>query len=42
MVGDRASHDGGGVQLGITTLLLAPPATAAEPNNLDRILALVD
>jgi hypothetical protein len=41
MVGDRASHDGGGVKAGIATLLVSPPATAHEPNGLDRVVRLV-
>ena len=42
MVGDRASHDGGAVQLGITTLLLPPLRTADGPRNLAAVLALID
>ena len=41
MVGDRASHDGGAPALGITTLLLAPVASADTPVGLARVLALV-
>jgi HAD superfamily hydrolase (TIGR01509 family) len=40
MVGDRASHDGGAVALGITTLLVSPPTDVREGNGLDRVLAL--
>jgi FMN phosphatase YigB (HAD superfamily) len=42
MVGDRASHDGGAAAAGITTLLLAPAASAETPVGLARVLALVD
>ncbi len=41
MVGDRASHDGGAVAAGITTLLLTPVASADTPVGLSRVLALV-
>jgi HAD superfamily hydrolase (TIGR01509 family) len=41
MVGDRASHDGGAVAAGITTLLLAPVASADTPVGLARVLAVV-
>src|SRR5262249_45723052 len=41
MVGDRASHDGGAVAVGMTTLLL-PPLHVVVPRDLDRVLALVD
>ena len=41
MVGDRASHDGGAVAAGITTLLLPPVASAETPVGLARVLALV-
>jgi HAD superfamily hydrolase (TIGR01509 family) len=41
MVGDRASHDGGAVAVGMTTLLL-PPLHVVAPRDLDRALALVD
>jgi HAD superfamily hydrolase (TIGR01509 family) len=40
MVGDRTSHDGGAVALGIATLLL-PKLTDLVPRRLDRVLALV-
>ena len=39
MVGDRASHDAGGVSLGITTLIL-PPAPSFGPRGLDTVLRL--
>jgi HAD superfamily hydrolase (TIGR01493 family) len=42
MVGDRASHDGGAVALGITTLLLPSLSTATEPRGLAMVLGLVD
>jgi HAD superfamily hydrolase (TIGR01509 family) len=42
MVGDRASHDGGAVALGITTLLLPEVASADVPVGLHRVLALLD
>jgi HAD superfamily hydrolase (TIGR01493 family) len=42
MVGDRASHDGGAVALGIITLLLPPLRTADAPRNLGTVLALAD
>ena len=42
MVGDRASHDGGAVALGITTLLMPPLRTADVPRDLGVVLALVD
>jgi len=42
MVGDRASHDGGAVAVGITTLLVPPLRTADVPRNLGVVLALVD
>ncbi len=41
MVGDRASHDGGGVAAGITTLLLPAVASADREVGLARVLALV-
>jgi HAD superfamily hydrolase (TIGR01509 family) len=41
MVGDRASHDGGAVAAGITTLLLPAVASADNPVGLERVLALV-
>jgi HAD superfamily hydrolase (TIGR01509 family) len=41
MVGDRASHDGGAVAAGITTLLLRAGAPADGPRGLDHVLALV-
>jgi HAD superfamily hydrolase (TIGR01509 family) len=40
MVGDRASHDGAAAAAGITTLLLAPVASADTPVGLNRVLAL--
>jgi HAD superfamily hydrolase (TIGR01509 family) len=42
MVGDRASHDGGAVAFGITTLLVPPLRTAEAPRSLGVVLALVD
>ena len=39
MVGDRASHDAGGVPLGITTLIL-PPAPSLWRRGLDAVLRL--
>jgi putative hydrolase of the HAD superfamily len=42
MVGDRASHDGGAVALGITTLLLPWLPTAARPRGLAIVLGLLD
>jgi HAD superfamily hydrolase (TIGR01493 family) len=42
MVGDRATHDGGAVALGITTLLLPSLPTATEPQGLAMVLGLVD
>jgi HAD superfamily hydrolase (TIGR01509 family) len=42
MVGDRASHDGGAVAIGITTLLLPPLRTAEVPRNLGIVLAMLD
>jgi len=42
MVGDRASHDGGAVAVGIPTLLLPPLRRAAAPRNLAGIVALAD
>jgi HAD superfamily hydrolase (TIGR01509 family) len=41
MVGDRPSHDGGGVAAGITTLLL-PTLTELQPRGLDLVLTLAD
>ena len=41
MVGDRASHDGVAVKYGITTLLLPPPVSAADPVGLAKVVALV-
>jgi HAD superfamily hydrolase (TIGR01493 family) len=42
MVGDRASHDGGAVALGITTLLMPPLRTAERPRDLGVVLAMLD
>jgi len=42
MVGDRASHDGGAVAFGITTLLMPPLRTADAPRNLGVVLAMLD
>jgi HAD superfamily hydrolase (TIGR01493 family) len=42
MVGDRASHDGGAVAFGITTLLVPPLRTADVPRNLGVVLAMLD
>src|SRR5437588_2704475 len=42
MVGDRASHDGGAVAVGITTLLAPPLRTAEVPRNLRLVLGLID
>jgi len=42
MVGDRASHDGGGVVVGIPTLLFPPGLPAHLPRGLDRVVRLVD
>jgi HAD superfamily hydrolase (TIGR01493 family) len=42
MVGDRASHDGGAVAIGITTLLFPPFRSAIQPRNLGRVIALID
>jgi len=42
MVGDRASHDGGAVAFGITTLLLPPLRTADAPRNLGIVLAMLE
>ena len=41
MVGDRASHDGGAVACGITTLLLPGVPTADDPVGLAQVLRLV-
>jgi FMN phosphatase YigB (HAD superfamily) len=41
MVGDRASHDGGAVACGITTLLL-PPLHTADRRKLDVVLGVLD
>ncbi|HCO03198.1 MAG TPA: hypothetical protein DIT48_07535 [Actinobacteria bacterium] len=40
MVGDRASHDGGAAEAGITTLILPPPMDAG-PRGLDIVLRLL-
>ena len=42
MVGDRVSHDGGAVALGIPTLLLPSLRTADAPRGLAAVVALVD
>jgi HAD superfamily hydrolase (TIGR01509 family) len=42
MVGDRPSHDGGAVALGITTLLLPSLPTATEPRGVAVVLGLSD
>jgi HAD superfamily hydrolase (TIGR01509 family) len=41
MVGDRASHDGGAVACGITTLLLPGVASADDPVGLAQVLRLI-
>jgi HAD superfamily hydrolase (TIGR01509 family) len=41
MVGDRASHDGAAVAVGITTLLLGGDASDLGPRDLHRVVALV-
>ncbi|TNM63275.1 hypothetical protein FHN55_15720 [Streptomyces sp. NP160] len=40
VVGDRASHDGAAVDLGITTLLV-PPLQSPHERRLQRVLDLV-
>jgi HAD superfamily hydrolase (TIGR01509 family) len=42
MVGDRASHDGGAADAGITTLILPPPPVALVPRGLDAVIRFVD
>jgi HAD superfamily hydrolase (TIGR01509 family) len=42
MVGDRASHDGGAIALGITTLLVPSLPTADVPRHLSAVIALID
>jgi HAD superfamily hydrolase (TIGR01509 family) len=42
MVGDRATHDGGAVALGITTLLLPSLPAATDPRGLAIVLGLLD
>jgi HAD superfamily hydrolase (TIGR01509 family) len=41
MVGDRASHDGGAVACGVTTLLLPGVASADDPVGLAQVLRLI-
>ncbi|HEX5251375.1 MAG TPA: HAD family hydrolase, partial [Gaiellales bacterium] len=41
MVGDRASHDGGAADAGITTLILPPPPIDLVPRGLDVVTRLV-
>lgn len=41
MVGDRASHDGAAAELGVTSLILPPPAGPGEPRGLEHVLRLV-
>ena len=41
MVGDRASHDGGAADAGITTLILPPPPPELVPRGLDAVTRLV-
>ena len=41
MVGDRASHDGGAADAGITTLILPPPPPDLVPRGLDVVTRLV-
>jgi HAD superfamily hydrolase (TIGR01509 family) len=38
MVGDRASHDGGGAVAGITTLILPSPPALLEPRGLEAVV----
>jgi FMN phosphatase YigB (HAD superfamily) len=40
MVGDRASHDGGAAEVGITTLILPPAPTVVGPRGLDAVVRL--
>ncbi len=42
MVGDRASHDGGAIALGITTLLVPSLPTTDVPRQLSAVIALID
>ena len=42
MVGDRASHDGGAADAGITTLILPPPPAELVPRGLDAVIRFVD
>jgi HAD superfamily hydrolase (TIGR01509 family) len=41
MIGDRASHDGGAVKVGIETWLLPVAIDADRPRGLDRVLSFV-
>jgi len=42
MFGDRASHDGGAADAGITTLILPPPPAEFAPRGLDAVIRFVD
>jgi HAD superfamily hydrolase (TIGR01509 family) len=42
MVGDRASHDGGAVAVGMPTLLLPPLQTTDVPRGLHAVIVLVE
>jgi HAD superfamily hydrolase (TIGR01509 family) len=41
MVGDRASHDGGAADAGVTTLILPTPPVELVPRGLDIVLRMV-
>jgi FMN phosphatase YigB (HAD superfamily) len=41
MVGDRCSHDGGAVDVGIATFILPPPPTVNGPRGLDAVTRLL-
>ncbi len=41
MVGDRCSHDGGAVDVGILTLILPPPPTVVGARGLDAVTRLL-
>jgi HAD superfamily hydrolase (TIGR01549 family) len=41
MVGDRCSHDGGAVDVGIATLILPPPPAVVGARGLDAVARLV-